>query len=204
MSDVTFDAIKEYFDKKFSAYDAKVSARNPKPVVLQRKGNQDQLDHSNEVLLAVRTAIENIESNDTESALVQLKTACKSVEKRVKLIRLADKSEHGWNTVYEYLSDDLASDSDDQKRIKRAENEAGKKRKRRQADFLSKKRNVTNPSSGPSSSSAEPNRSQFFRSSAPFRKQFKFEDKCFKCGKAGHWRSSCTAGTPYTPSSSNQ
>ena len=102
MSDVTFEAIKEYFDKKFSAYyDAKVSAHHPNNDVLQIKGNQDQLDHSNEVLLALRTAIENIESYDTESGLVQLKTVCKSVEKRVKLISLTDKSEHGWNTVYE-------------------------------------------------------------------------------------------------------
>jgi hypothetical protein len=34
-----------------------------------------------------------------------------------KLIRIADKSEGGWTTVDEYLSDEVASDSEDQKRI---------------------------------------------------------------------------------------
>ena len=113
---------KSIFTKVFRAQ--RQSFRSaPKPVVLQRKDNKDQLG-------------QNIESNYTEYVLVQLSTACKSVEKRVKLIRLADKSEHGWYTVYGYLSDNFASGLDEQKRIKRAENEAGKKGKRRQAEFL--------------------------------------------------------------------
>ena len=43
------------------------------------------------------------------------------------LIKLVDKSEFGWATVNEYLSDELASDSDDEKRIYRAERRAGRK-----------------------------------------------------------------------------
>jgi len=35
------------------------------------------------------------------------------VSKRIKAIKLADKSEFGWQTVNEYLSDELGSDSDD-------------------------------------------------------------------------------------------
>ena len=43
------------------------------------------------------------------------------------LIKLVDKSEFGWATVNEYLSDELASDSDDEKRIYRAERRAERK-----------------------------------------------------------------------------
>ena len=43
------------------------------------------------------------------------------VSKRIKAIKLADKNEFGWQTVSEYLSDELASDSDDEKRMYRAE-----------------------------------------------------------------------------------
>ena len=49
------------------------------------------------------------------------------VSKCVKAIKLADKSEFVWATVNEYLSDELASDSDDEKRIHRAERRAERK-----------------------------------------------------------------------------
>ena len=39
------------------------------------------------------------------------------MSKSVKAIKLADKSEFGWATVNEYLLDEVASDSDDEKRI---------------------------------------------------------------------------------------
>ena len=37
------------------------------------------------------------------------------VSKRIKAIKFADKSEFGWQTVNEYLSNELASDLDDEK-----------------------------------------------------------------------------------------
>ena len=40
---------------------------------------------------------------------------------------MADKSDFGWSTVNEYLSDKLASNSDDEKRIYRAERRAERK-----------------------------------------------------------------------------
>ena len=47
------------------------------------------------------------------------------------LIKLVDKSEFGWATVNEYLSEELASDSDDEKRIYRAERKINKEKRRR-------------------------------------------------------------------------
>ena len=46
---------------------------------------------------------------------------------RIKAIRSNDKSEFGCQTVNEYLSDELASDSDDEKRMCRAERRAERK-----------------------------------------------------------------------------
>ena len=48
---------------------------------------------------------------------------------RNKLIRMADKSVAGWNIVDEYLTDELASDSDDEKRLRQAGARALRKKK---------------------------------------------------------------------------
>ena len=43
---------------------------------------------------------------------------------RQKLIQMADRSEHGWVTMGEYLEDELA---DDEKRMQKAKYRAGRK-----------------------------------------------------------------------------
>ena len=50
------------------------------------------------------------------------------IEKRQKLIKIADKNKDGWLVVQEYESDDLASDSEDDKKIRKAKAAAEKKR----------------------------------------------------------------------------
>ena len=49
------------------------------------------------------------------------KSIKEDIEKRNKFLKVANKSIAGWGTVEEYLSDDLASDSEDDGKIKAAE-----------------------------------------------------------------------------------
>ena len=53
----------------------------------------------------------------------------KLIRKRQKLIRIADKRADGWRVVDEYVSDELASGSEDEKRLKRAKDAANLKRR---------------------------------------------------------------------------
>ncbi|CAH3186248.1 unnamed protein product [Porites evermanni] len=49
--------------------------------------------------------------------------------KNNQLIRIADKSADGWKVVDEYVSDELASGSEDEKRLKKAKEAASRKRR---------------------------------------------------------------------------
>ena len=53
--------------------------------------------------------------------------------KKQQLIKLADRSKDGWLVVQEYESDELASNSEDEKKIRKAKLSAEKKRKESKA-----------------------------------------------------------------------
>ena len=93
----------------------------------KRKGNQQQLVHSLQVLDRLDEASDALKHKTYEKVKSALESGTEVVSKRIKAIKLADKSEFGWATVNEYLLDELASDSDDEKRIYRAERRAERK-----------------------------------------------------------------------------
>ena len=61
------------------------------------------------------------------------------------MIKIADKSKDGWQAVAEYESDELASGSEDGKRLKKAREVAGRKRRQKEqaANDLGKKQRIT-------------------------------------------------------------
>ena len=65
------------------------------------------------------------------NAISKAKTAIEErialVSKRMKLIKIADKSQYSRMTVRDYLSEELGSDSDDEKGLSRSEKRAEKK-----------------------------------------------------------------------------
>ena len=86
----------------------------------KKKGNENQWRHTKDVLDEVEAAMEAVEKRDADLATEKLKEGKKILKKRLKLIKLADREEHGWNVVRHYESDELASDSEDEKSIGRA------------------------------------------------------------------------------------
>ena len=62
-----------------------------------------------------------------EKAKELLKEGEELIKNRQKQIKIADRSEFGWVTVDEYVDDELAEDSDDEKRLFRAEGRAKRK-----------------------------------------------------------------------------
>ena len=54
---------------------------------------------------------------NTWEATDEIEKGKKLVNKRQKLTRLADREENGWHIVKDYVADDLASNSDNEKLI---------------------------------------------------------------------------------------
>ena len=190
--------LKAYFEEQFASVKRTVASlkapptKLEQPVALKSDGNQKQLNHQLAVLLEVKLAEEHLAAGDSTSASTALKAARSAIEKRIKLIQLVDKSENGWAFAAEYEGSNLASDSEDEKKIKKAESEATKKRKAKQEEVAAKKKRIYGPL--PSTSGR-----QFFRGSGS--RAFQYEDRCFSCGKQGHWRIHCDAKNKYSTSS---
>ena len=100
-------------------------------ITFKHKGNEKQFRHNEEVLQKFETLSDALES--TPPAIERAKEALKEGEKlilyRQKLIRIADRSEFGWATVQEYEDDELAENSDDEKKLFKSEFRANRKMK---------------------------------------------------------------------------
>lgn len=133
-----------------------------------------------------------------ERAKEFLKIGSEMIVERQKLIKIADRSEQGWKTAEEYERDPVASDSDDEKRIRKAETAAEKKVMR---DRL--RRQGRTRSSFCSFPRYLPQREQYRPSlQAPLpglgpghqARMFPYSrrrEPCFRCGSEAHWVRDC-------------
>ena len=116
---------------------------------------------------------------------------------RQKHILLADKSDFGWSLIREYKRNDLAEDSDDEKKIIRAEARARTEAKQ-SGCLKSRPTNRRDPTvlttvAAAASSQCSGKPIPIVQTRTPQAKP----GSCFACNKPGHWRAQC----PYTAKS---
>ena len=109
------------------------------------KRNRLQFEFNNQILDCLNAALRRLSEGQITLAEEEILKAKKDVEKRIKLdIRIADKSPAGWAAVEEYQSDELAEDSEDEKKLRSAERRVLSKIKLKSTKARNSKFNKTN------------------------------------------------------------
>ena len=114
--DSTFDDIQQQFSKE----NEKLTKRMKKDskYKFRYKRNQIQFEFNESIYDKVDTVVKLTKNGSQNRASKLAKSIKEDIEKRNKFLKIANKSIAGWGTVEEYLSDDLASDSEDDRKIK--------------------------------------------------------------------------------------
>ena len=104
-------------------------------LTFKKKGHEKQYTFNEQVKDELNTVASALQQTPPaiEKARTVLQEGEKLINLRQKNILIADRSEHGWATVAEYEEDELADNSDDEKRLFRAEVRAGRKLKQKSA-----------------------------------------------------------------------
>ena len=94
--------------------------------MFKKKGHQEQHEFNERVCECLEEVGEEITKRPlNQSALDKAKQAVdeglRLIGERQKLIKIANRSEFGWGIMAEYQADELASGSDDERKLKKAE-----------------------------------------------------------------------------------
>lgn len=167
-------------DQQDAAVKIARKVKRGKKVEFKRKGNEDQFRFNEQLDDKLDEAEGTLESlpeprelpgkirSPIRRAKEALKEGREALNNRQKMIRIADRSEFGWELVKEYAEDELADDTDDEKRIRRAEKEAEKRIASRKKVAAGKNKRSFR-SAFPHPTSRQPGQQQFYEPRVPFK-----------------------------------
>ena len=167
------------------------------PRRFKKKANEDQFRFNAKLQDVIDEAKSSVHSDGLQKVKESLEKGETLLSERQKHILLADKSEFGWVTVHEYKKSEIADDSEDEKKMYKAEARA--KAHAKQTSARSTKIAVgavprKDPAIGEFSSKQFNERIPAGRQIPTLDSRYKTQVKpgfCYHCGKPGHWRAQC-------------
>ena len=212
-----FELMMNYFHKRFEGIEKKPQQPNKQAKMedtfkFKQKGNRIQFEFNQQILQSVQNLASALNNGDTSEANDLCDDLTAKLKRRNKLIKMADRSVLGWDTVAEYEADPIASDSDDGKKIRLAENRTRTKRKSKKPNKLNLRVPKQKPSGqqfwidGEHNGFTPPSQqnfnlrfpannftqdSYFRRAQWPSSSNVRSGDTRFSCGERRHWRKYC-------------
>ena len=205
------------------------------PPEFKRKGNEKQFKFNEEVAEKIQEAATELQSvvvpaeaeavnvpvRVLEKAKKAITEGMSSIQDRQKLIRIADRSDFGWDVVQEYQADELAADSDDEKKLSKAEKAAEQKSQKRKRGAASGKKTGFGPqaqsprsewwktrvgppmavSPFPQFPPVQWHGGRSFTPTSSIPRSGRVLGPCFACNEFGHLRANCPK-TAMAPSAS--
>ena len=179
-----------------------VKKLNRRAYQFQKKGNEAQFNFNTSVedhITAAKKELKKLSPTEgqdkttVQNVTNHLEEGIKAIEVRQKHIRMADRSELGWAVVTAYEDDELASDSDDEKRIYRAEREAERiaKRKRSGAANASRKRLAASSGVDTRPVQTDPRTTANNQGMRPPMVRPRVVGPCYRCAEWGHLVANC-------------
>ena len=168
----------------------------------RKEGLKKQHHLATKVVRKGQQALSAMNTGQPEKARQFIQEGIDILIDRMKDLRIADESDGGWETVNAYKSHPAAVDSDDDKRIRKAEKVAqekiaAKRKPKRKYGGRNQYRGGYDRRDSSSYRSVGSDRSQDSTQRTAYvpdkRKRSSSNDLCYYCGHRGHWADACPA-----------
>ena len=167
----------------------------------KKPGLKFQFDVAQKCVVLLRNTLLASSEGKAEKVIELVEKALDMIKERIKMLKIADSSAGGWDTVNAYKAVPVADDSDDDRKLKKAKKIA----KQKQASKVVDKRQKGFRPRGRYLSYQHRDSYGGFRSVGSYKNKNPWgsntfvpdgrgagpRDVCFRCGVRGHWADAC-------------